>query len=135
MRGVLFSAPWLTSYLLPMPCLLLLNKHAYNHAGQQRPVCGARVPLRRLLLLQVLQGATLPMHVRDVGHVGRQDQRGQRDAQLAGSQHQAVPQVQQAGREERRLQPGDVQVWAGEPLCSGAFSECIIALRLVSTTV
>lgn len=49
-----------------------------------------------------------------VGAVGREDQRGQRDPQLDDSQHQALPQVLKAGGEERGLQPRDLQVWAGE---------------------
>lgn len=84
----------------PRPCALSRGRCS-SHA--RLPACPpARAP--PVPLLSPLQ----------VGHVGREDQRGQRDAQLVHGQHQALPEVHQARREERRLQPGHVQVRPGE---------------------
>ena len=51
-----------------------------------------------------------------VGEVEAEGAGRQRDPELAGRQHQALPQVREARREERRLQPGRLPVPTGTPL-------------------
>lgn len=84
------------------------------------PCRAGRLQVRPEVLLCVLRGAAQPRHVRDAAGLGAAHARRHRDVLLAQRQHQAVPQVRQAGGEERRVSGGRANEGEGAGRCGAS---------------